>query len=374
MISGSRLPTLLITGANGFIGSAIIARLIQGKGWDRCIFLVRAPSREDGLAKLAHSLRKHAVAEEALNRLRLGQILCGDLTYVPDWKNDPRLSSIIDVVNCAAVASFSNHPSIWPTNVDGVVSLAKVLHERCRLRRFLHLGTAMSCGRQAPKLVLEGYDAGSSTEHFLQYTESKYEAERRLRTQLRRLPLVVARPSIVVGHTLLGCIPSGSIYWVFRLARALRSFPCELSQKIDVIPVDYCAKVVQHLIEKRRLRHTVYHISAGPKRCSSFAEIDFAIAKGIGEKPLQNYQTLPPEKIASRYPDFERRIGSANRRLVLRAIKAYGNFAKLGMIFDNSRTLAEGIELPTRFTEYAGACEITSSNTLISEQMKFDYK
>jgi len=141
MISGSRLPTLLITGANGFIGSAIIAPLIQGKGWDRCIFLVRAPSREDGLAKLAHSLRKHAVAEEALNRLRLGQILCGDLTYVPDWKNDPRLSYIIDVVNCAAVASFSNHPSIWPTNVDGVVSLAKVLHERCRLRRFFHLGT-----------------------------------------------------------------------------------------------------------------------------------------------------------------------------------------------------------------------------------------
>jgi hypothetical protein len=32
-------------------------------------------------------------------------------------------------------------------------------------------------------------------------------------------PLIVARPSIVVGHTRLGCRPSASIFWYYRSSR-----------------------------------------------------------------------------------------------------------------------------------------------------------
>jgi nucleoside-diphosphate-sugar epimerase len=100
-------------------------------------------------------------------------------------------------------------------------------HGLCRgrkLRRFIQIGTGMSCGRNAPRPVSEDYP-GDDVEHYLDYTASKYEAEQRLRTELPELPLVVARPSIVVSHTELGCAASGSIYWVFRLARALQAFP-----------------------------------------------------------------------------------------------------------------------------------------------------
>lgn len=291
-----------------------------------------------------------------------------------DWKDDPRLPSITEVVSSAAVASFGNHPSIWPTNVDGVVAMAKALRERCRLRRFLHIGTAMACGRQAPNPVPEGYDAGEDTEHLLQYTESKFVAEQRLRAEVPDLPLVVARPSIVVGHTRLGCAPSGSIFWVFRLARALQSFPCALTQRIDVVPVDYCAEVLHLLLEKPKLRHADYHISAGLERASSFRDIDAAIAEAIGKKPMARYRAMPFEEIAERQGDFKKLLGPCNRRIVLRAIKAYGSFSELGMIFDNSRLLAEGMALPTPLHAYAGLCEKTSDGILISEQMRFDYK
>lgn len=367
-------PDLLITGITGFIGGALAARLIQTNRWDKALFLIRAPLREDGLARLAHVLRRHEVPERLLNRIHLEQILCGDLSIVAKWKDDPRLASVRDVANLAAVASFGNHPSIWPTNVDGVLEMAHALTGRCKLRRFLHVGTAMACGDGAPNPVPEGYDAGEKTVHFLEYTASKHEAECRLREELPDLPLVVARPSIVVGHTKLGCRPSGSIYWIFRIARALEAFPCELKQRVDVVPVDYCAEALHVLLEKPKLKHSSYHISSGTQRSCRFEEIDAAIAKAIGARPLHNYRALPFDEISKMQDRFKELLGPCNRRLVLRAVYTYGNFAAKGMLFDNTNLLAEGLGLPARFTSYVGLCEKTSRGTPISEQMKFDYK
>ncbi|MDD0839855.1 SDR family oxidoreductase [Curvibacter sp. HBC61] len=369
------LPTLLITGGTGFVGGALAARLIQTPRWDDCLFLVRAPHREDGLARIAHVLRRHHVSEELLDRLHLEQIICGDLNNVDDWKDDPRIASIEKVLSSAAIASFGNHPSIWPTNVDGVLAMAHALHQRCRLKRFLHIGTAMACGRRAPLPVPEGYDAGEDTEHFLEYTASKHEVERRLRQELPDLPLVVARPSIVVGHTHHGCEPSGSIYWVFRIARALQTFPCELDQKIDVIPVDYCAEALELLLEKPQLQHTEYHLSAGEENSCSFEEIDAAIAQAVGQPPMRSvYKKQSLEEIAKTQDRFKALLGPCNRRIVLRAIRTYGGFASMGMLFQNQRLLDEGMRPPQRLATYAGHCERTSRGHLIAEQMKFDYK
>jgi nucleoside-diphosphate-sugar epimerase len=369
------IPRLLITGASGFLGGALAARLIYTDQWDECLFLIRASHREDGLARLAHVLRGHEIPESLLDRLRLEQIICGDLNTVVRWQDDHRLSSIEKVVNLAAVASFGNHPSIWPTNVDGVLAMAHALTKRCALQRFLHIGTAMACGRTAPIPVPEGYDAQDETKHFLEYTASKYEAEHRLRQELPNLPLIVARPSIVVGHTQFGCKPSGSIFWVFRIARALQCFPCELTQRIDVISADYCAEALHLLLDKPQLQHSMYHITAGPHYACSFDEIDCAIASAVGQKPMgKRYQTLSVEEISKMQDQFKNLLGQCNRRIVMRAIRTYGEFAKMEMLFDNQRLLAEGMKSPTPFAYYAGLCEQTSLNHLISEQMKFDYK
>lgn len=365
---------LLITGASGFIGGALAARLIDTPRWDKILFLMRGDNREDGLVRLAHVLRKHGVDEDRLDRLHLSQILCGDLNNVAEWGTDPRLEGVEDVVSSAAVASFGNHPSIWPTNVDGVMEMARLLLKRCKLRRFLHLGTAMACGHQAPNPVPEGYDDGKDTEHFLQYTASKYEAERRMREELPELPLVVARPSIVVGHTRLGCSPSGSIYWVFRIGRALKCFPCDFDQRIDVVPVDYCAEALHLLLDKPQLAHDFYHISSGPVQSCSFREIDASAAKAMGIRPLDDYQCTPFGEIVKMQSRFGELLGPCNKRIMLRAIRTYGDFSALGMMFENQRLLDEGMPLPARFASYAGLCETTSQGHSIAEQMRFDYK
>src|SRR5262249_36957826 len=84
------------------------------------------------------------------------------------------------------------------------------------LRRFLHVGTAYICGAPAPALVREDDFPRSGVRHLVEYTASKAECEMLLENTAPELPLVVARPSSVVGHTRLGCGPSARLLWSFR--------------------------------------------------------------------------------------------------------------------------------------------------------------
>ena len=367
-------PKVLITGSTGFIGAALIAKLFTTEDWRDVIFLVRSKSPEEGLVRLVQTLRKHGVSNKQLNAIRLGQILCGDLNVVNRWVGDPRIESIETVVSSAAVTSFGNHPLIWSTNVNGVLDMAHGLNRVAKIKRFIQVGTAMACGAAAPKLVPEGFDSGLNTKHFLEYTHSKYEVERLIREELPEFPMVVVRPSIVVGHTQLGCEPSGSIYWVFRMALALKAFPCALAQKIDVVPVDYVADALYLLLKKPTLKYSSYHISAGKKSSSSFAQIDKAIAKATGRKPMTGYKQKSYSEILLMRERFTELLGPCNKRLVAKAIETYGNFSQLEILFDNARLLSEGMNEPTPLEKYVGLCEKTSQGILISEQMKFDYK
>lgn len=193
----------------------------------------------------------------------------------------------------------------------------------------------MACGLNAPIPVPESYTPDASALHYLDYTQSKYDAEHRRRTELPRLPLIIVRPTIVVGHTTMGCEASGSIYWVFRLARALRAFPCRLDQKIDVIPVDYCAQAIHHLWSKPTLKHSTYQIASATDRSCTFAEIDKAIALGIGELPMQDYQQAEFEVFVAMQLAFNTLLGPCNKRIVLKAIRSYGYFAAQEVLFSD---------------------------------------
>ena len=364
---------ILVTGASGFLGGAIMANLIASDHWERSLFLVRAPSPKEGLSRLAENLRRFGTPESLLGRLSLDNVLCGDLTDVARFEADPRLADVSRVINCAAVASFGNNPNIWSTNVDGTLNFAECLMQRAPLQRFIQVGTAMVCGPDATSPVAETEDPGQDSRHLVEYTQSKIEAERRLK-KVAGLPLVVVRPSIVVGHTEHGCNPSGSIFWVFRMALAMGSFTCEFDEKIDVIPVDYCASAIIALTLKPQLAHDLYHISSGVDRSCSFREIDAAIARDSGRPRLDHYRRLGYEALAAMKGRFSEFVGPCNKRIMLRAIRTYGDFAELGLLFDNKRLRDEGIALPPRFDTYAGLCALTSSHQTIAEQMYVDFK
>lgn len=74
-----------------------------------------------------------------------------------------------------------------------------------------------------------------------------------MRKQCPDLPLLIARPSIIVGHTRLGYLPSTSIFWVFRMGLMLQKFMCSLDDRIDVISIDYCTDAFDSLLITVRL-------------------------------------------------------------------------------------------------------------------------
>ncbi|WP_095153428.1 cationic peptide resistance protein CprA [Pseudomonas sp. Irchel 3E13] len=376
MTSNTTLERILLTGATGFLGGSVSAQLIaEGQGANLS-FLVRAESREQGLQRLRDNLRQHGVSEAASLALEPAQIICGDFldtTWLP--RETPRLMQIDRVINCAAVASFSKNPTIWPVNVEGTFAFAEVMSRSKRLKRFLHVGTAMCCGPQQASPISESWVFPEAREQLVDYTASKAEIERRMSAELPGLPLVVARPSIVVGHRTLGCQASGSIFWVFRMGFALESFTCGLEEQIDVIPVDYCAEALIGLTLKPTLEHDLYHISAGHQAACTFAEIDAAFAQANGAAPVgERYRKIGVDDLKQLAGDFESRIGPANPRLVLRALRLYSGFADLNYLFDNSRLINEGIAMPPRFTDYLDVCVQSSSGVSIATQMQADFK
>lgn len=366
---------LLLTGATGFLGGAIAADLLPRPEWPAVRLQVRAGSRAEGVARMQEVLARFEVAPALRARLTADQIIIGDLRDPQALCADPQMAAVTHVINSAALATFANNPQLWPINVDGTFVFAQRLTEIARLQRFVHIGTAMCVGPDAPVPVPEDYIAPAPIRHLVPYSETKMEIENRLKRDLPQLPLIQARLTIVVGHSKLGTRPSGSIYWVFRTAQMLERFTVPVDGRIDVIPVDWAARTLIELALKPQLKHRFYHLSAGPARASTFTELDAAMARGRGVPPaVARYRQATLDELDAMSGEYQARLGPCHPRIMQRAIRLYGSFAALNMTFCNEHLADEGMPPAPPFASYADLCAATSEGITIADQMMADFK
>jgi nucleoside-diphosphate-sugar epimerase len=369
---------ILITGATGFLGGATVVEAIKAGLAPRLLLLVRAPDAAQGLERLLNQLKRLGAGDRELTQLHLQQVLCGDLSELDSVAGDARLARVSTVIHCAALATFASHPSLEKINVDGTLALAALMQDRARLRRFLYVGTAMACGThsETDNSIPEIANLSLAEEdHLVPYTRSKAIGERLLRQRFPELPLVVLRPSIVVGHTTLGCTPSQSIFWVFMAWQKLGALTASMNDKIDVVPVDWCAGAILHLALKDTLAQQVFHLSAGAQSSRSFRQIDGALAAvGLGNMCGRDYDQITVGQIDRLLPRIKIRMPDCAPRLLTRALKLYGEFARLNYVFSNDNLLAEGVRSAPPFTDYIGLCVATTRHISIAEQMKWDFK
>jgi nucleoside-diphosphate-sugar epimerase len=366
-------PSILITGATGFLGGALTAELLALPDWDRVLLLVRGETVPQAHERLKQSLLRFGVTEPQLARIRPEQILCADFAEPASFIDDARLPSIRRVVHCAALTSFGASAKIFTTNVDGTLRFVHHLRQVADIERFLHVSTAMVCGDQPNTVVQEDDYPRADVEHLVNYTESKAQAENLLRMTLPNFPLVVVRPSIIVGHTRLGCKPSGSIFWAFRISDALGMITCREDGYIDVVPVDYAARSLSLLLLKESLAHTTYHISSGLESSCRWPELATAFARARGESNATRYHGVHMQQVAERKPEFDKLFGHCNKAFMMRAIRLYGTFAGLNCVFANDRLRAEGGELPPRFSDYLAVCAQSTAHLTVAEQMLIDF-
>lgn len=348
---------VLLTGATGFLGGAFLAHARAAENshleW---VLPARGVDDADARRRVWKRLRRFVDEATAARILANARVVRADLQD-PAALTDAMLDGVTHVVHLAANTSFISKKGVWEMNYEATRALAQRLRTVPSLVRFIYVGTAMICGDGASSTVHEDSYPSRDAEHLVAYTASKSAAEQMLRSEFPELPLVVARPSVVIGHTTLGCGPSGSIFWVVRALERVRLMSGAADASLDVVPVDYVARALDHLTFAARLKHRTYHISAGEESRTPIRQAAKWLAEQRTEPlPWGDFTVIGSGDIRQYRKRMVEAFGPANGRRVLMALGLYLRFCELNVRFDNSRLRAEGLPPAPPFLDYLEGC------------------
>jgi nucleoside-diphosphate-sugar epimerase len=244
-----RLKRVLITGASGFVGRALVAHLAK-RG-----YAVRAASR------------RPVAASDGVEH-----VSSPDLARECDW--GPLLGGVDAIVHAAAIAHTNgvDEAAHEAVNHRAVAALAAVSRGRAERLVFLSSIRAQS-GAAAARILTEDQDPRPTDA----YGRAKLAAEEALARM--RMPHVILRPVLVVGSP-----PSGNLATMLRLARLKLPLPfgAFAARRSLVARADLCAAIEHVLVDRAHLGRT--YIVAHPEPIgigSMFA----ALREGLGREP-----------------------------------------------------------------------------------------
>jgi thioester reductase-like protein len=261
----------LLTGATGFVGGEVLARLLEDTDRE-VVALVRGP---DGAGRLRAVLARLDLEGEA-GRV---QAVEGDVTE-PEMGLDAAagdaLAARLDaVVHCAASVSFALAlPESRAINVEGTRRVLELAARAPSLERFVHVSTAYVAGTHAGAFEETDLDVGQGFRN--PYEQSKAEAERLVRAR-SDLPVSVVRPSIVVGDSRTGWTSAFNVVYfpLQAFARGLTdAVPADPEALVDIVGVDHVADGILAALEAPQPIPTL-HLVAGDRaaRVAELAEL-----------------------------------------------------------------------------------------------------
>ncbi len=251
---------ILLTGATGYLGTLVLARLLEDAGdGPQIICPVRAADDDAARARIAHTLagiwndpgaarsaRVHAVARDLTGELDLEQA-----------------REITHVLHCAAAVQFDLPiEEARAVNVEGTRRVLDLARRAPALERVVHVSTAYVAGHSEGVVLEDEPMEGPAFRN--SYEQTKHEAELLVAQHAGDLPVVVARPSIVVGEAQSGWTNSFNVlYPPLRAYRRgiLRAVPAAPDGIVDVVTGDYVADGLLALLEASDVSGT-YHLVA----------------------------------------------------------------------------------------------------------------
>ncbi|HSO63652.1 MAG TPA: SDR family oxidoreductase [Ornithinibacter sp.] len=195
------MAQLLMTGFPGFLGSALLPRLLARRAGTDAVCLVQQQH-----ATLARSRVKEleVTHPDTTGRIRLavGDITASDLGLAPEDR--ARLDDVTEVWHLAAVYDLAVPPdTARRVNVDGTANLLAFSRQQPRLRRLQYVSTCYVSGRHDGLFKEDSLEEGQVFRNH--YEQTKYAAEVLVRAAMADgLPATVYRPGIVVGDSATG--------------------------------------------------------------------------------------------------------------------------------------------------------------------------
>ncbi len=260
---------LLLTGATGFVGMELLARVLDETDRD-VVALVRAGDDGAAQARVDAMLTTLMAPGRRPPRGRV-RALAADLES-PGLGLSPMArariaGSISAVVHCAASISFTLPiEEARRVNVDGtreIVELALQAREQGALERFVHVSTAYVAGERTGVVSEHDADVGQGFRNT--YERTKLEAEEIVRGS--GLPASIVRPSIIVGDSATGWTQAFNvIYWPLQaFARGLfPTVPADPGAQVDIVPVDTVADALLGLLGGP-VRRGAFHVVSGDR-------------------------------------------------------------------------------------------------------------
>jgi len=172
---------ILITGATGLLGSAIVEALLKE---DQSIrILVRNPNALKSLSPFKDQI----------------EIIEGDVLDI--FSLETAMEGIDHVYHCAAIVSFDPNmaESMYQINVEGTANVVNIAIEK-EVNKLLHVSSIAALGRvKSGQTVTEDTEWQNSKENS-QYSITKYQSEMEVwRGIAEGLNAVIINPSIILG-------------------------------------------------------------------------------------------------------------------------------------------------------------------------------
>ncbi len=253
--------TILMTGATGFLGSELAARLIrtsQGKIYA----LVRAADE----AEAYHRLQAAWCHEKELYQAIGIKIfpLPGDFTKTDLGLEEPVRQTLEDAVTLvlhagAEIGFQKSRQELQAANYDGTKNMLSIAAHMGKLRRFVYISTAYVAGLKSG-IVMEEDPVGTAFSTL--YEESKAEAESLVKGSA--LPFSICRPGMIVGDTRSGWIRSfNTIYYILKLMLLgrMRILPVRPETSLNIVPGDYVADAVLRISFSEEAVGKTFHLT-----------------------------------------------------------------------------------------------------------------
>jgi thioester reductase-like protein len=347
---------IIITGATGFLGRQILALLLERYPEARFVLPVRDKGSSSPEQRIESIVKQICSAKSRARAVARIEVIHADLSLdrcgLSDYDYDKVVAQTTRIIHSAATVRF-DHPldEARHINVGGTVSmlaLASEAYKRGVMRSFTHIGTAFVAGDRNGTAYEDELEKGQSFRNT--YEQTKCEAERFVRDRMNELPIIITRPSIIVGDSRTGITTSfKTLYWPLKVYAKgwWRTVPGYPDAVIDIVPVDFVSEAIAYLAFEPKALGKCAHVCAGPRGNATIEAIS-DYASRIFNRPRPRF--VEPAIFLALILPLLNLLLLGNRRHVLKEGHVYTPYFRMKTIFDTSNAEAllspAGIEAP----------------------------